>query len=66
MNAPCKDCPDRVLGCHSTCEKYKAFQTERDRELEKRMLEIAGNPLNSKYYIQRSRIKQKIARCPKG
>lgn len=18
----CKDCPDRVVGCHSTCEKY--------------------------------------------
>lgn len=20
---PCKACPDRVLGCHSTCQKYK-------------------------------------------
>jgi hypothetical protein len=19
---PCKDCTDRVLGCHSTCQKY--------------------------------------------
>lgn len=25
MIAPCKDCPERVLGCHSTCEKYQAF-----------------------------------------
>ena len=20
--SPCKDCPDRYIGCHSTCEKY--------------------------------------------
>jgi hypothetical protein len=25
--APCKDCPDRVLSCHSVCEKYKLFQS---------------------------------------
>lgn len=27
-NAPCKDCPDRVVepNCHMTCEKYIAFQ----------------------------------------
>ena len=24
--SPCKDCPDRTLGCHSNCEKYIAFQ----------------------------------------
>lgn len=23
---PCKDCPDRVAGCHGSCEKYKAWQ----------------------------------------
>ena len=28
---PCKDCEDRVYGCHSTCDKYKAFQTELER-----------------------------------
>lgn len=28
MKAPCKDCPDRVLGCHSKCEKYIAFSEE--------------------------------------
>jgi hypothetical protein len=31
--APCKDCPERVLGCHSTCEKYIAFREERDKML---------------------------------
>ena len=26
--APCKDCEDRHSGCHSECEKYKAFKEE--------------------------------------
>lgn len=25
---PCKDCADRVLGCHAGCEKYHAFREE--------------------------------------
>ena len=25
MNAPCKDCEKRYLGCHSNCEEYQAF-----------------------------------------
>ena len=28
-SSPCFECPDRVLGCHGTCEKYKAFKDER-------------------------------------
>ena len=24
-SVPCKDCPDRVLYCHTTCPKYKEF-----------------------------------------
>lgn len=30
MKAPCKDCPDRYVGCHSQCEKYIAFQKYRE------------------------------------
>lgn len=26
--SPCKDCADRFLGCHSTCESYAEFQKE--------------------------------------
>lgn len=26
MTVPCKDCPDRVQGCHGNCEKYKEFR----------------------------------------
>lgn len=25
-NSPCKDCADRHVGCHSTCENYKDYQ----------------------------------------
>ena len=28
LSAPCKDCGDRVIGCHSTCDKYKQFSYE--------------------------------------
>lgn len=27
MKAPCYKCPDRKLGCHSNCSKYKSFKT---------------------------------------
>ena len=36
MKAPCKDCPDRFVGCHSQCEKYIAFQKYREEYLEYR------------------------------
>lgn len=31
MNVPCKDCPNRQVGCHSTCEKYLDFRKEVDK-----------------------------------
>ena len=35
MKNPCKDCPDRHLGCHSKCERYKAWKKEREELKEK-------------------------------
>lgn len=32
---PCKDCSDRVLGCHSGCGKYLAYHRYREELLEK-------------------------------
>lgn len=26
--SPCKDCPDREVGCHGKCEKYINYQKE--------------------------------------
>lgn len=28
MKSPCKDCPDRQVGCHGSCEKYAAFRAD--------------------------------------
>lgn len=30
--APCKNCPDRYVGCHSQCESYKKFRKLKDIE----------------------------------
>ena len=30
MNSGCKDCTERYVGCHSTCENYKLFREELD------------------------------------
>lgn len=32
--APCKNCEDRQLGCHSQCERYKKFKEESQAEKE--------------------------------
>ena len=45
MNAPCKDCKERTLGCHSKWEKYIAF----DRENQKRREERVVNSSAAKY-----------------
>ena len=28
VTQPCKDCPDRHIGCHSTCDRYAEFLRE--------------------------------------
>lgn len=45
--SPCKDCEDRVLYCHSTCEKYAEFKKER-----KAICEAMKKSEHDKYFIQ--------------
>ena len=35
-HAPCKGCPDRHVGCHSVCDRYKEFKEQNDAERKKR------------------------------
>ena len=28
MNAPCKGCRDRAVGCHGYCERYKTYRAK--------------------------------------
>lgn len=37
---PCKGCEDRVIGCHSVCERYITWKAERD-EMKKELTKIA-------------------------
>lgn len=46
---PCKDCKDRVLKCHSTCEDYKNFMKECENIRRRRQEE------NSKYTVKTAR-----------
>lgn len=32
IKSPCLDCDDRVVGCHSSCEKYAAYRAEIDTD----------------------------------
>lgn len=34
MICPCKDCPDRFVGCHGTCEKYGTWKAWKNAENE--------------------------------
>ena len=43
MKVPCKDCPNRQVGCHSTCEKYIEYKKESDRLREERRVRCEAN-----------------------
>ena len=32
INAPCKECKERNVGCHDKCEIYKDYTKERKKE----------------------------------
>lgn len=29
LDVPCKNCPDRVVGCHAVCERYFDFKASK-------------------------------------
>ena len=41
--APCKDCPNRFVGCHSVCNKYISYRAEKDKEAEVRLERMNNN-----------------------
>lgn len=43
LNVPCLNCPDRCVGCHSACAKYKDFRATCDAANETRRREFAVN-----------------------
>ena len=31
LRAPCKDCRERAIGCHATCERYISYQEQKKK-----------------------------------
>ena len=46
MKPPCKNCTDRVLGCHSRCQKYIDFRADMEK-----LYEIRRRNTSEKIYI---------------
>lgn len=38
INSPCKDCPDRELGCPTKCEKWHEYTKERNKNYAARVV----------------------------
>lgn len=58
MDYPCKNCPDRAIGCHGHCDKYLAVREEQrlqgSNAWRKRIGDIAMDDYKQKV-IQRTR-----------
>ena len=39
MRVPCLKCPERIAGCHGTCEKYLKYKAEREQAMAARSAE---------------------------
>ena len=39
VQSPCKDCPDRHITCHSSCDKYKEYKKRHYEEKDRMYLE---------------------------
>lgn len=57
MICPCKDCQNRKVGCHGSCEAYKEFQRSREAALAAKQKDVDANT-----YCIESRLRNKKAR----
>ena len=62
---PCKDCGDRRINCHASCERYLAAKSEHDALREKNRIEQEFDVYN---YLATQRVckKCKIRKSKKG
>lgn len=51
-SSPCMDCGDRTVGCHGTCEKYKAYNEQNKADYQKRITAYAGEYLAESYEVK--------------
>ena len=62
MTVPCRECPDRYVGCHSKCDKYKEYADELHKIREARATTLAGED----YEVARTRKAKKYWRRKNG
>lgn len=58
----CKNCPDRVPGCHSTCENYKAWKAAQEAAKQVSRLQSKGEWDAKSYEIEKQNKTAKIWR----
>ena len=59
MKNPCHNCEKRVVGCHSSCEDYKTFREEKDRQ----NVKIRAESITADYEVKKQeRIRNKQAK----
>ena len=51
-SSPCKDCQDRKVGCHGSCEKYKDFHERLRADRQKRREVYAPEKLHENYNME--------------
>lgn len=62
----CKGCEERHVGCHSTCEIYKAYREELDKEKEARVQAFKERDVLDDYTIRRIEKTRKAMRRMKS
>lgn len=68
-DAPCYKCPDREIGCHSKCDRYKEFKARlisRNTKINRNQMFCGEAGDIVKVEVARHRAKQKEDRRLKG
>ena len=60
MICPCKDCGDRQIGCHSSCDRYAEYNSENIKRRNERQLDYKCFEVNLRGRIQAA--KEKMGR----
>lgn len=58
-NNPCFNCPDRHAGCHGTCEAYRNWKAEHDKQRDaERQIDIENYKITEYKRFIRARVKK--------
>lgn len=61
-NPPCKNCANRLVGCHASCEKYTLFHEEREKQKTELRREYVGKIVAEDYEIKEKLKNKKLSR----